>query len=57
MQIIRLPDVISLTKLSRSSVYALIKSGSFPPPIKLSQRAIGWRQDAITNWLDSRPHK
>lgn len=57
MQIIRLRDVILLTGLSRSSIYAFVKSGTFPAPIKLSQRAIGWRQDAITNWVDSRPHK
>lgn len=57
MQIVRLPGVIMLTGLSRSSIYAFVKLGTFPAPIKLSTRAIGWRQDAITDWVNSRSHK
>ena len=53
-QILRLPDVIERVKLSRSSIYGLVAKGSFPPPIKLGERAIGWPDSVISDWIDSR---
>jgi prophage regulatory protein len=41
-RMIKLPEVISVTGLSRSSIYLLIKKGNFPPQIKLSTRSSGW---------------
>lgn len=52
--ILRLPEVIKETGLSRSTIYNLIKEGSFPPPIKLSSRASGWLSDEIEHWKASR---
>ena len=40
--ILRLPEVKSLTGLSRSTIYLRIKKGTFPPPISLGARAVGW---------------
>jgi prophage regulatory protein len=34
-RMIKLPEVISMTGLSRSSIYLQIKKGNFPPQIKL----------------------
>ncbi|OZB36173.1 MAG: hypothetical protein B7X44_07170 [Halothiobacillus sp. 15-55-196] len=51
----RLPSVKTLTGLSRSSIYRLIADGKFPKPIKLGERAIGWKQDDLEAWLESRP--
>ena len=52
---IKLPEVISMTGLSRSSTYLLIKKGNFPPQIKLSTRSSGWLWREINSWLESRP--
>jgi len=38
--ILRLPDVMARTGLSRRSIYAYISNGSFPKPIELGPR--GW---------------
>lgn len=54
-KILRLPDVIKATGLSRSSIYLAMKKGTFPTPIKLGERAIGWPEDAIKDWADTRP--
>jgi prophage regulatory protein len=54
-RVIRLPDVISLTGLSRSSIYAAITKGLFPPPLRLGIRAVGWKELAIFEWLNERP--
>lgn len=53
-RILRLPEVIELTGFSRSSIYALMKTGGFPLNIKLGQRAVGWKEKDITNWIDTR---
>ena len=52
--IVRLPQAIQRTGLSRSSVYAFIKAGKFPPPISLGARAIGFLSSEIDEWIDSR---
>lgn len=53
----RLPNVKALTGLSRSSIYAGIKVGSFPPPVALGPRAVGWLDSAIAEWIASRVSK
>ncbi|WP_082643581.1 helix-turn-helix transcriptional regulator [Ruegeria denitrificans] len=50
----RRPDVESLVGLSRSTIYAMIADGTFPRPIKLGKRAVGWRQSDVLTWLESR---
>jgi prophage regulatory protein len=54
MGVIRLPAVLSLVGLSRSTVYSLIKNNAFPKPVKLSARSVGWKLSDIESWLESR---
>lgn len=49
--ILRLPDVIKQTGLSRSSIYLRITNHEFPPPISLGGRAVGWLQQEVDEWL------
>ena len=53
-RIIRIGDVCHLTSLGRSTIYNLMKSGDFPSSIKLTEKSIGWRIEAIENWINSR---
>jgi prophage regulatory protein len=55
-KILRLPQVIEYTGLSRSSILEMAKTGSlnFPKPIKIGKRAIGWRSHDIEVWLSDR---
>ena len=53
-RILRLPMVIELTGLSRSTIYLHIKDGEFPKPISLGRRAVGWLESDIQQWLDQR---
>ncbi|MEC7369603.1 MAG: AlpA family transcriptional regulator [Pseudomonadota bacterium] len=53
--ILRLPQVIAATGLSRSTIYKKVSESSFPRPFKLGERAIGWRQSDVEDWLASRP--
>ena len=49
-KIYRLPEVISLTGLSRSSIYLRISVQEFPKPIKIGRRAVGWSEDSLIAW-------
>lgn len=53
-RILRRPEVQSRTGLSRSTIYAMIAEGSFPRPVRLGKRAVGWSDAAISEWLHSR---
>ena len=51
--LIRLPEVIKRTSLSRSTIYAYVKKGEFPKPIKIGLRAVAWPENAIDDWVTS----
>ena len=53
-RLLRLPDVIALVALKKSSIYELIKQGRFPAPVKLSARAVCWPSSAIDRWIAER---
>lgn len=53
-RILRCKDVMALTGLSRSTLYSMMSEGTFPRSIKLSKRAVGWREAAIRAWMDAR---
>ncbi|WRH64421.1 MAG: AlpA family transcriptional regulator [Fuscovulum sp.] len=52
--ILRLPKVLERTGLGRTTVYDGIKAGTFPRPIKLGVRAVGWVEADIDAWLSAR---
>ncbi|MER9763118.1 AlpA family phage regulatory protein [Mesorhizobium sp. M0138] len=52
--ILRREDVERATGLPRSSLYAAISAGTFPKPIKLGARAVGWLEDDIAKWQKQR---
>jgi len=53
--IIRRPEVIRRTGISRSHLYFLMNRRRFPASIKLSSRMVGWDQAAVNAWILSRP--
>ena len=44
---LKLPEVRTRTGKSRSSIYQGVKDGTFPKPIKLGPRAVGWIEAEI----------
>lgn len=51
---LRLPDVIRMSGLSKSSLYALIRAGSFPAPVPLGLRIVGWVKSEVQQWAAER---
>jgi prophage regulatory protein len=50
-RIMRLPEVKTMTGLSRSTIYFRIAEGTFPKQISLGGRAVGWLENEIQEWL------
>lgn len=51
VSIVRLPAVKDRTGLGRSTIYHGVKEGTFPAPIQLTARAVGWNAQDIDTWL------
>jgi prophage regulatory protein len=51
---LRLDDVRARTGLSRSTIYAYVKSERFPAPVPLSERCVAWIESEIDNWIADR---
>ena len=54
LRLLRRPDVEMMCGISRSLLYAMIARGEFPPPVRIHQRAVGWRASDVRMWLQSR---
>lgn len=50
--ILRLNRVRERTGLSRSTLYLRISQGSFPKPVNLGGRTVGWVEAEVQQWLD-----
>lgn len=53
--IARISQVIAQTGLPRSSLYAQMKEGKFPKPLKIGARSVGWRVEDVEAWIAARP--
>lgn len=51
---LRLPEVKTETGLGKTSIYQLIREGEFPKPVKISSRAVAWREGSIEAWKADR---
>ena len=52
--ILRRRQVEQRTGLSRSTLYQYIKDGSFPKPVPLGPRAVGWIETEVRGWIATR---
>ena len=52
--ILRRKQVEARTGLSRSTIYDRIKAGTFPAPISLGEKAVGWIESEVDAWLVAR---
>jgi predicted DNA-binding transcriptional regulator AlpA len=43
----RLPHILAVIPISKSSWWAGVKSGKYPKPVKLGQRTTAWRVSEI----------
>ena len=54
-RLLTLRDVMAMTALSRSAVYALMAESRFPKPIRVGTRAVRWVEQEVADFIASRP--
>ena len=54
-EVLRISDVVKATRLSKSSIYFLIKINDFPRPKRLGKKVVFWTGTEIQRWLENRP--
>ena len=51
---LKLNEVLKMTGLSRSTIYAYIDKGIFPRQVKLGERSVAWVEEEVIAWIDTR---
>ena len=54
---VRLPDVLRVIPLRKTSWWKGVKSGRFPKPVKLSARCTAWRAEDIRDLIQRLSHE
>jgi prophage regulatory protein len=54
---IRPRELVLMLGLDYSTIYRAYKAGRFPPPIQLTDKAIGWRRSVVEKHLAERQRK
>lgn len=52
--ILRMSQLTEEVGLCRTSIENKVKAGTFPRPIKLGERAVGWLACDIDKWIEER---
>ena len=53
-KVLRIAAVMDRVGLRRTSIYDYIKKGNFPPPIRIGEKAVAWREADIERWISER---
>lgn len=49
--VLRLPRVVALCGVQKSTIWKWAKIGKFPAPVRLSANATGWREADVRAWV------
>lgn len=50
----RRKDAAKQVGLSVTTIEGLYRAGKFPRPVRLTEKAVGWKHDDLKAWVDSR---
>ena len=53
-RLIRIADVVHITSLARSTIYALMQAGRFPERVRISPSAVRWHEGEVRQWVHDR---
>ncbi len=53
-RILRWPDVVKKVGISRTTLWRMCNDGSFPSPIPLVGRLVGFPESSIDSWIEKR---
>ena len=54
-RLLRRDEVELRCGLARTSIYRMMRAGTFPEPVKVGPRAVRWAESEIEHWVAERP--
>jgi len=51
-RLMRMPDVINMTGLPRSTIYLKMKNNDFPQQVQISSRSVAWIESEVHEWIN-----
>lgn len=52
-QLLRLKQVVQLTNISKATIWRWVKDGTFPQPMKITNRVTVWKSSDIQAYIAS----
>jgi len=53
LRVIRAKQVEYVTGLSRTTIWRKVNNNTFPAPLQLGPRSVGWRLSEVEDWVNS----
>ena len=50
----RLPEVVQMTGVSRSTIYRWMANGEFPKQVSLGGNTVAWLESDVEDWIQRR---
>ena len=54
-RLLKLKEVVAITGRSAATIYRDMGAGTFPKPVELGPNSVRWVDDAVENWVNTRP--
>lgn len=51
---LRLPELVSRTGLSKSTIYKMIREGAFPDSVPIYGQSVAWLSSEVSEWAAAR---
>ena len=55
LRLLRLPEVLRLVGVGKSTFYRMVHEGLFPKPVGIGPRSVGWPRRVVVAWIKKRP--
>ncbi|MEV9633324.1 AlpA family phage regulatory protein [Burkholderia pseudomallei] len=54
LKLLRLIGVLDTVGVKKTTLYRWIREGTFPAPVRLGTRSVGWHAADVQPWIESR---
>ena len=49
-------EILEIIGKTNPTLLQWTKAGTFPKPYKLGKNSVGWKDNEVQEWIDTRPH-